>query len=323
MYPWLQPYYQQIIQAFQQGHQHHALLFKSEKDMGVESLLQHIGAWIMCQQPTQAPCEQCHSCHLRKAESHADIYQLAPLEGKDIGIDQVREINDKVAQHAQQGGNKLVYVYGVESLTEAAANALLKTLEEPRPHTYFLLQADIAAPVLATIYSRCQVQLVSIPDAQQSAEWLIQQTKAEYSAIQTALRISYGKPLLALQVLQQNLLEKRQQFLRQFWLFYRRSSPLELLPFFNSALILHQLDWLLSFLMDSLKCKLGIQENWLCADLAQGIIQFSADLDQQQIFKAVEIIKKLRLDLVQINAVNQELILLDGLTKLITDVFEG
>ena len=70
-----------------------------------------------------------------------------------MGVDQVRDINEIVAQHAQQNGNKLVYVQGAERLTEAAANALLKTLEEPRPNTYFLLQADSSASLLATIYS--------------------------------------------------------------------------------------------------------------------------------------------------------------------------
>ena len=78
-------------------------------------------------------------------------------------MDQVRAINEIVAQHAQQNGNKLVYIQGAERLTEAAANALLKTLEEPRPNTYFLLQTEPSSSLLATIYSRCQVWNVPVP----------------------------------------------------------------------------------------------------------------------------------------------------------------
>ncbi|SUC11071.1 DNA polymerase III subunit delta' [Pasteurella canis] len=323
-YPWLEPDYQQIIRAFQQQHGHHALLFKAEQGLGVEQLLSRLGQWIMCQQPQdQQPCGNCHSCRLFQANHHPDIYTLEPIENKDIGVDQVREVSEKINQHAQQNGNKLVYIKGVERLTEAAANAILKTLEEPRPQTYFLLQAEATATIMPTIYSRCQVHLINQPATEVALNWLQQQSEADIIEIQTALRISYGRPLLALTVLEQGLLEKRKEFLRQFWLFYRKCSPLELLPYFEKELTLQQLDWLLAFLMDALKAKLKVNQHWICQDLAAGITQFSAQHSPQALLKANQIIQKVRTDLTQINAVNQELILLDGLTRLITDVFEG
>lgn len=323
MYPWLTEYYQRIITAFQQGHSHHALLFKTEQGLGVEQLIQKIGRWLICQNPTDTACQQCHSCHLSQAQNHPDIYQLAPIDNKDIGIDQVREINEKVAQHAQQNGNKIVYILGVQRLTEAAANALLKTLEEPRPNTYFLLQADSSSPIMPTIYSRCQAITILPPPAEISEVWLQQQSAAEFSQIQTALRVTAFRPLQALAILEQNLLEKRRLFLRQFWLFYRRLSPLELLPFFEKEIVLQQIDWLIDFLSDSLKSRLHIQHTWVCQDLTQGVIQFSEALNASKLLRAIQIMQKVRLDLTQINAVNQELILLDGLTRLITEVFEG
>lgn len=324
LYPWLQPYYQQSISAFQQGHGHHALLFKADQGLGTDQLLDALGHWLMCQNPQdQQPCGQCHHCHLTQAHNHPDIYQLAPIENKDIGVDQVREINEKINQHAQQGGNKIIYVRGVDRLTEAAANAMLKTLEEPRPNTYFLLQTDISSPVMPTIYSRCQAQTINPPAMAIASIWLQQQSAVEISEIQTALRISYGRPLTALSVLEQGLLEKRREFLRQFWLFYRKCSPLELMPLFDKAIVFHQLDWIIAFLADALKAKLHIRENWICEDLAAGIQQFSAQQNAQGLLKATQIMQQVRADLLQINAINQELILLDGLTRLITEVFEG
>ncbi|PJG83906.1 DNA polymerase III subunit delta' [Caviibacterium pharyngocola] len=323
LYPWLQPYYDKIIDAFRRGRGHHALLFKSEQGVGVEQLIRATAQRLICTQPHEnAPCGQCHACRLLVAGNHPDVYYLASQENRDIGIEQVREINEKLTQFAQQNGNKILFVKEAERLTESAANAMLKTLEEPRPNTYFLLQTDVSAPLLATIYSRCQVWTIHLPAERIALNWLAQQGEWSAEEREIALRVNYGRPLSALTMLQQNLLEKRKMFLRQFWLFYSRRSPLELLPFFDNALIFQQLDWLASFLSDALKAKLGISQGLINTDLARGIEQFNAQQSAQDLLQANAIIAKVRSDLAQINGVNQELILLDGLTRLITDVFE-
>ncbi|WP_439257189.1 DNA polymerase III subunit delta' [Lonepinella sp. BR2271] len=321
LYPWLTPTYQQITQTFSQGRGHHALLFKAEMGVGVEQLIDAVAKFLICTE-SEKPCGHCHACQLSQAGNHPDVHLLAPIENKDISVDQVREINEIVNQHAQQGGNKIVWVQGAERLTEAAANAILKTLEEPRPNSYFLLQADLASPLMATIYSRCQMWLVNVPETALAEQWLQTQTNEKIEEISTALRICYQRPLSALTFLQQGLMEKRREFLRQFWVFYVRRSPLELLPLFEKELIFHQIDWLLAFLTDALKDKLGVQENWICQDLARGVQQFNQKQTMLGLLQTNQIVQNMRLDLIQINAVNQEIILLDGLTKLITEVFE-
>ncbi|MGF7452679.1 DNA polymerase III subunit delta' [Pasteurella bettyae] len=324
LYPWLQSYYDKITTAFSEGYGHHAILFRAEQGLGVQQLVQAVASRIICQSEDSQnkPCDHCHSCHLFQASNHPDVYSLAPIEDKDIGVDQIREINQKVAQHAQQGGNKIVCIEEVNRLTESASNALLKTLEEPRPNTYFLLNADLSASLMATIYSRCQVWIIDTPVEQVAINWLQQQCTAEISDIDTALRMSYGRPLLALTYLTQGLLEKRREFLRAFWLFYIRRSPLELLPLFDKTLTLSQLDWLLAFLSDAIKFKLNIYEGWINQDLAKGVQQFSEQQQVVGLLKAIQIIQKVRWDLMKINGVNQELILLDGLSRLITEVFD-
>ena len=72
-----------------------------------------------------------------------------------------------------------MYIQDAERLTEAAANALLKTLEEPRPNTYFLLQTEPSSSLLATIYSRCQVWNVPLPTEAEALNWLSSQFQAE------------------------------------------------------------------------------------------------------------------------------------------------
>ena len=322
LYPWLVQTYDKITMAFSQGHGHHALLFKADLGLGAEKLVNAVAAFLFCQE-SQKPCGHCHHCYLFHAGNHPDFHLLAPIDNKDIGVDQVREINEKVNQHSQQGGNKVVLLQGAERLTEAAANALLKTLEEPRPHTYFLLQTDLSSSLIATIYSRCQTWLVNVPTLGSAQTWIQSQCNDEITEIHTALRINYGRPLQALATLEQGLIEKRREFLRAFWVFYLRRSPLEVLPLFDKELVHQQLDWLNSFLFDALKNKLGIRTGWICQDLAKGVQQFSEKQTAQGLLKANQIIQKVRSDLTQINAVNQELILLEGLTRLVTDVFEN
>ena len=90
LYPWLVPTYNKISQTFSEGLGHHALLIKVDQGLGVESLFDALTKRIMCQTPDNAPCGNCHACHLMIAQSHPDFHVLASQEGKDIGVDQVR-----------------------------------------------------------------------------------------------------------------------------------------------------------------------------------------------------------------------------------------
>ena len=78
------------------------------------------------------------------------FHQLEPIENRDIGVDQVREVLATLQRFAQQEGNVVVYIRQAERLTEASCNALLKTLEEPHNGVYFLLETDLQAPMMAT-----------------------------------------------------------------------------------------------------------------------------------------------------------------------------
>nr|WP_133544506.1 DNA polymerase III subunit delta' [Mesocricetibacter intestinalis] len=319
LYPWLLPDYEKIRQTFLNGRGHHALLLRSESGIGTEQLAKATANLLLCQHinAAQKACGQCHSCQLFRAGSHPDFYLLAPIENKDIGVDQVREISEKVSQHAQQGGNKVVYLQGAERLTENAANALLKTLEEPRPQTYFLLQSDISAALPATIYSRCQPWVIHCPSTQKAAQWLMEECTASAQDIAIALRINYGRVLSARDCLQGEMLQKRLILFTQFWRFYQRKDPLELLPHFDKEIIFQQLDWLISFLSDALKARLNISQHWLNTDFSKAVNQFAERQSAASLLRAYRIMQNIRSDLATINGVNQELILLDGLSKLL------
>ena len=86
-----------------------------------------------------------------QAGTHPDYYPLSPEKGKSaLGIDAVRDVNDKLYERARLGGAKVVWISDAALLTDAAANALLKTLEEPPENTWFFLACEEPARLLTT-----------------------------------------------------------------------------------------------------------------------------------------------------------------------------
>src|SRR5690606_21599578 len=122
---------------------------------------------------------------------------LAPEEaGKAIRIDQVRAGVEAMGQTAQQGGMKLLVMEPAEAMNRAAANALLKTLEEPAGSALIVLVADAPAQLLPTIRSRCQQLLFPLPTGEQSRQWLATFAH-DAEAVAAALAEAGGRPLAA------------------------------------------------------------------------------------------------------------------------------
>ncbi|MDD0824027.1 DNA polymerase III subunit delta' [Mannheimia sp. AT1] len=325
MYPWQQSIYQQLTDAFLNGRGHHALLFRTDVGLGTENLIHHFAHWLLCQQPNgEQPCQQCKSCLLMQSGNHPDFHLIQPIEGKDIGIDQIREMTTKLQNFSQQGGSVVVYIKGVDRLTEASSNALLKTLEEPPQGVYFLLEAPLQSTMLATIQSRCQTWVLYAPKPEYVLEWLQAECpNATNNDLEIALRICHSRPLICKTFIKNDRLLQRKTFLQTFWRFYKSRDVMLLFTAFNKEKeeVLQQLEWLESFFSDALKAKMGISTGWLNPDLQNGIIPFSQQLTPHGLLQGHQILQQTQRDLVEVNAVNQELMLLDCLTKLVM-VFE-
>lgn len=106
-------------------------------------------------------------------DRYPDLHWLYPEEEKEtISVDQVRDVIDAFTLTAHGGGAKIILIEPAEGLTTAAANALLKTLEEPTPRGYLLLLSHQPGRLPATVRSRCQQVALSVPDAATVAQWL-------------------------------------------------------------------------------------------------------------------------------------------------------
>ncbi|HAT42915.1 MAG TPA: DNA polymerase III subunit delta' [Rheinheimera sp.] len=188
---WLQPTLEQWWHLHQQQRLHHALLVAGPAGIGKAALIQALAHRLLCQS-ANAPCGQCKSCHLFLAGHHPDFLQLT-VENS-IGVDAVREIAVFFQQSAQQGGVKLVSVPQAHKMTEAASNALLKTLEEPGNGCFLLLQTDHPQRLLPTILSRCQQWSIAAPSLPEAKQFLRLQTNENLPA--ELLTLSAGAPYL-------------------------------------------------------------------------------------------------------------------------------
>lgn len=107
------------------------------------------------------------------ADRHPDLHWLHPEEDKEtISVDQVRAVIEEFTLTAHGGGAKVILLEPAEGLTTAAANALLKTLEEPTPRGYLFLLSSQPGRLPATVRSRCQHVALRVPDAESVARWL-------------------------------------------------------------------------------------------------------------------------------------------------------
>jgi DNA polymerase-3 subunit delta' len=135
----------------------HALLFAGPDGIGKRSVAQALAAWMHCSPGGSDACGACASCRQIAAGSHPDVQVVSVASGKkEIGVDRVRELKRFMQLRPLLGATKVAIIDAAASLTVAAQNALLKTLEEPPAHSLLILVASNPDALLPTVRSRCQ-----------------------------------------------------------------------------------------------------------------------------------------------------------------------
>jgi len=212
-YPWHEQQWNCFNQLIEQGRLGHALMFNGPAGIGKRRLAMALAQRLLCTADmSRYACGSCKSCLLMLAGNHPDLSVLEPEEpGKYIKIDSVRSLCILLGKTSQQGGWKVAIITPAEAMNISASNALLKSLEEPRCKTLLMLVADRPSLVSATIRSRCQKQNLSLPDRQVAGHWLTEITDNQEQSAST-LQLAAGRPLLALEYLQSDSLEARNQF---------------------------------------------------------------------------------------------------------------
>ncbi|MGL5071410.1 MAG: DNA polymerase III subunit delta' [Aeromonas salmonicida] len=266
MYPWLIPDWHALSQTAEAGRLGHAWLLLGDPGLGKEQLAERLARLHLCQHPDRGePCGQCHSCQLFDKGHHPDLGTVT-VDSKTIGVEAIREICARLQNSAQLGRGKVVIIPDAERMTESAANALLKTLEEPAGDSLLLLIASQVSRLLPTILSRCHKHVCQLPTEGETVRWLAEQG---HQATLAQVRICQGAPLRLLRYIEEQQDGKRRELLESF-------VSLSLTPTRATHVCSQladetqvRLHWLQLFLCDALKTQAGCGHHQLAMpDLA-------------------------------------------------------
>jgi DNA polymerase-3 subunit delta' len=218
--PWQKDQWQALASRSAHDRLPHALLLHGSAGVGKGQLARLLASSLLCENPALSlPCGKCHACDMFAANSHPDYFFASTSYGvndlpedesdgknrkpkksaapsKQIKIDCIRDLIHFSTHSAHQGGKRIAIIEPAEFLNHNAANALLKTLEEPGEGMFIILVSHQPSRLLPTLRSRCQALLCPTPDHAQSLEWLRHHIAVERAA--TALAFSNDAPLKAL-----------------------------------------------------------------------------------------------------------------------------
>lgn len=246
VYSWQQDIWQRLIQRSNLSS--YALLLNGRQGIGKLVFARNLVTAMLCQKPlsNKEACGECASCRWLTSGEHPNFYQIQPeaLSGQitealseeesatskakkkpsqQISVDQIRGLTDFVNLSAHQQGYKIILIHPAEAMNQAAANALLKKLEEPPPGVIFILVSHRIQQLLPTIRSRCQLIAMPIPGVATAEDWLRQQGVDNPEACLAAASFA---PLSALAFNDPDYIAQHDLFLEQI------SAPATLNPIF-------------------------------------------------------------------------------------------
>ncbi|HLB43434.1 MAG TPA: DNA polymerase III subunit delta' [Gammaproteobacteria bacterium] len=259
IFPWQNNQWQQLLRVQRDNRLPHALLFAGMAGIGKTHFAECFIRMLMCEQIDNFPqdkliCDTCHACRLVMAKVHPDILWVNPDQVDSvITIDQIRELSHFIHQSSSQGRHKIVVACFAERMNTYAANALLKTLEEPSPGSLILLISDQRERLPATILSRCQCLTFPRPQQEQALLWLQSQLKNSDINPLWLLNIANGAPLAALQFIADGMLLLRQRVFEAFCL---SDDPLQAAAGMLDDHSLQIVDFSLSWISDLLRLQL-------------------------------------------------------------------
>ena len=209
----------QIETSVREGRYAHAYLLVGPPQVGKHTLAVNMAQAVNCLSSNHIPCGECTQClHIARGH-HADVriieVQREEEDGpsrREIGIGDVREVQHQASLKPYEGKHRVFVFDGAEHMSEEAANALLKTLEEPPPQVLLILVTSREEALLPTIRSRCQrLELKPLPVAQVANELVSNHSLPDEQA-ETLARLSMGRLGWAVSAVNNpSVLEKRNE----------------------------------------------------------------------------------------------------------------
>lgn len=289
-YPWLQDVWDKLQTLRRSGQLPHAMLFSGAEGLGKYELAQAFAWSLLCKSSSETgqPCGQCSGCNLFAAGNHPDLKVIEPEEeGKAIRIDTIRGFIEREAITAHAGGYKPVLIRPADAMNQAAANSLLKTLEEPVSGSIMILITSNPSKLPATIRSRCRKVSFQVPSLQVASEWL--QTILPDSDPEMLLQPVAGSPLKALKMSDHEALELRRKLLDEFLdVLALKQDPVVAAGKWVKQDLREILHWMCSWVIDMLRLQMApLPATLINPDQKQRLQETSKDLDTKRLFQAL------------------------------------
>jgi len=256
--PWQQEVWARLWQAHLNQRLPHGLLLTGQSGMGKLRFARGLAQALFCRHPSGQgiPCGNCPNCRLFGAGTHPDYHLIEPeQDGKtqEIKVDAIRELSERGVLTSSSGGQKVIVIAPADHMNTAAANSLLKTLEEPVPATLLVLVSSEPHRLPATVRSRCQRTEIFAGRSQAGA-WLAQQTR--HPQPQLLLDLASGSPLTALELAEPEVLRERTEMILEFTdCLHGRRDPVAVAERWSHLEPLRVLNWISGWLLDMLRLK--------------------------------------------------------------------
>lgn len=308
---WHQANWQHLLESRRAGRLAHALLLNGPAGLGKGLFARRLANLLVCEQGAgaDAPCGHCRACLLVKAGSHPDIKYIEPEEtGKQLKVEQIRTLGSSSVLTAQGAGYRVFIIDPADAMNVAAANALLKTLEEPVPSALLILVSSQPHRLPATIISRCQRVTFQPPVTADGLAWLAGQG-VERERAGRLLGLTGQAPYAALSADASGLLETHDPAQEAFFaLLQGRGDPLALAQSWKGEQLDRLLAWLVLWLNDLLQLQASASPVRLFSVRDQAHLQsLSKGLDSKRLYRYLDQIQEMRRQLAR--NLNPELIL--------------
>jgi len=255
LYPWLDEAWQRLNAYLVAQRLPQALLIHGADGIGKTHLAETFAQRLLCKNPEAFACGDCAGCRLFLAGTHPDFLRIEPVErGKPIAVDAIRHLIANLALKPQYGGYRIVVFCAAHQLNINAANALLKTLEEPGENTVMLLLTDSPSALPATIFSRCQRLSIPLPDNAIATRWLEAQRTGK--ATDVLLAVARCAPLKALALADSDAVEQRRTaFSECVDVVFRRQEPVSLAERWSTLAHEDLVGWMVSWTIDLIRLR--------------------------------------------------------------------